>query len=72
MAFWLIYPIWFLELNSLIGFLGINFRGVLGQYLEAQSNLIGTGWLGISDGGRWLDRKIERPETYPSVFLGIA
>lgn len=72
MAFWLVYPIWFLELNSMIGFLGTNFRGVLGQYLEAQSSLICTGWLGISDGGRWLARDIQKPDIYPSVLFSMA
>ena len=56
MFFWLIYPIWFIEVHAMIGFLGVNYRGVLGDFLEAQASVIGTGWLGIGDGGRWLTR----------------
>ena len=33
--FWMIYTIWLLESNSMFGFLGTNFRGLLGLYLEA-------------------------------------
>lgn len=57
MLFWMVYPIWLLEANSMIGFLGTNYRGVLGYYLEAQSSVIATGWLGIGDGGRWISRR---------------
>jgi hypothetical protein len=65
----------------MIGFLGVNYRGVLGDYLEAQSSVVSLGWLGIGDGGRWIERGEDRLTNYKNwgndlglisddVFLG--